>query len=56
MVDKVRQVRIDFNEESVPIVLIKAEDHGGSLSLPCYGFNRPSADYFNRNLLLHHAI
>lgn len=39
-----------------PTVLIQAEDFGGSLALPHYGFSRPSADYFNSNLLLQNFV
>lgn len=34
----------------------QAEDFGGSLALPHYGFRRPSADYFNSNLILHNFV
>ena len=40
----------------IPTVIIQAEDFGGSLNLPFYGFNRPSCDYFNSNLLIHNFI
>ncbi|CAM6105951.1 unnamed protein product [Calypogeia fissa] len=43
----------DLNTVPIPTVLIQGEDFGGSLALPHYGFNRPSADYFNNNLMLH---
>lgn len=45
-----------FNEAPMPNVLIQAEDFGKSLALPHYGFNRPSADYFNSNLILHQFL
>ena len=32
-------------------VALQAEDYGGSIALPHYGFRRPSADYFNSNLM-----
>lgn len=47
---------VDLNEAPIPTVLIQAEDFGGSLALPHYGFNRPSADYFNSNLILHQFV
>ena len=37
-------------------VLIQADDFGGSLALPHYGFNRPSSDYFNSKLILHNFV
>ena len=39
-----------------PKVLIQAEDYGGSLAFPFYGFIRPSADYFNSNLIVHNFV
>ena len=30
---------------------LQAEDFGGGIALPHYGFKRPSADYFNSNLM-----
>ena len=35
---------------------MQAEDFGGGLALPHYGFRRPSADYFNSNLILHNFV
>ena len=32
-------------------VQLQAEDYGGGIALPHYGFRRPSADYFNSNLM-----
>lgn len=37
-------------------VLLQAEDFGGVIPLPFYGFQRPSADYFNSNLLLQNFV
>ncbi len=34
-----------LEEACVPIVQVQAEDFGGSLTIPHYGFQRPSADY-----------
>ena len=31
---------------------LQAEDFGGGIALPHYGFRKPSADYFNSNLIL----
>jgi hypothetical protein len=33
--------------------LVIAEDYGQSVALPHFGFRRPSADYFNSNLMVH---
>ena len=44
------------NNEKIPGVLLQAEDFGGVIPLPFYGFSRPSADYFNSNLLLQNLI
>ncbi|KAE8960311.1 hypothetical protein PR001_g30422 [Phytophthora rubi] len=35
---------------------IQIEDFGGGLPLPNYGNRRPSADYFNSNLMLHNFV
>lgn len=37
-------------------VLIQAEDYGGGISMPYYGHIRPSADYFNINLILQNFV
>ena len=37
-------------------VTLFAEDFGGSLALPHFGCRRPSADYFNSNLILHNFV
>ena len=38
------------------LVLLQAEDYGGGIALPHYGFRRPSADYFNSNLMTYNFI
>ncbi|KAE9027210.1 hypothetical protein PR001_g12026 [Phytophthora rubi] len=35
---------------------IQIEDFGGGLPLPNYGSRRPSADYFNSNIMLHNFV
>ena len=40
----------------VGTVRVFAEDCGGNLALPNYGFSRPLSDYYNRNLMLHSFI
>ena len=37
-------------------ILLQAEDFGGVIPMPFYGFSRPSVDYFNSNLLLQNLI
>ena len=37
-------------------IQLQAEDYGGSIALPHYGFQRPSADYFNSNLMCYNYI
>ena len=37
-------------------VSLQAEDYGGGLALPHYGFRRPSADYFNSNLMSYNFV
>ena len=48
--------KMSDDAEYLSTVLIQAEDFGGSLALPHYGFRRPSADYFNSNLMLHNFV
>ena len=38
------------------LVLLQAEDYGGGIALPHYGFKRPSADYFNSNLMTYNFV
>lgn len=47
---------VDLNLSPIPTVLVQAEDYGGSLPLPHYGFQRPAADYFNSNLMIHQFV
>jgi hypothetical protein len=35
-----------------PQIQIQIEDFGGNFAMPHYGHSRPSADYFNFNLLV----
>ena len=48
------------NGKAVPTLLsgvsLQAEDYGGGIALPHYGFRRPSADYFNSNLMMYSFI
>ncbi|EEY53747.1 uncharacterized protein PITG_20075 [Phytophthora infestans T30-4] len=48
-------------EQSLPECIIPdtydaAEDYGGGISMPYYGHVRPSADYFNSNLILQNFV
>ena len=38
------------------LVLLHAEDYGGGIALPHFGFRRPSADYFNSNLMSYNFV
>ena len=38
------------------LVQIQAEDYGGGIALPHYGYRRPSADYFNSNLMTYNFV
>ena len=40
----------------LPKVTVQAQDFGGSLTMPHYGYRRPSADYFNSNLIIHNFV
>jgi len=50
--------RHDPNELPViiPKVTVRAQDFGGSLTTPNYGYRRPSADYFNSNLIVQNFV
>ena len=37
-------------------VQLQAEDYGGVIALPHYGFKRPSPDYFNSNLMAYNLF
>ena len=37
-------------------VQIQAEDYGGGIALPHFGYRRPSADYFNSNLMTYNFV
>jgi hypothetical protein len=37
-------------------VQIQAEDYGGGISMPHFGHSRPSADYFNSNLIIQNLV
>ncbi|OQR86385.1 hypothetical protein ACHHYP_10594 [Achlya hypogyna] len=39
-----------------PTVQVQIEDFGGSFSCPYYGAARPSADYYNSNLMMHNFV
>lgn len=55
--EKANQVHEDLNQEPVPTILIQAgKNFGGSLALSQIGYNRPSTNYFNSNLILHQFI
>lgn len=45
-----------MTSDQIPTVIIQAEDFGGNLNLPFYGFTRPSCDYFSSNLLIHNFV
>ena len=40
----------------MPLVSLQAEDYGGSIALPHFGFRRPSSDYFNSNLMCYNFV
>ncbi len=44
------------NHTTMPLVSLQAEDYGGSIALPHFGFRRPSSDYFNSNLMCYNFI
>ena len=56
MLDDEAPILLDTSYNETRGVLLQAEDFGGVIPLPFYGFERPSADYFNSNLLLQNFI
>ena len=42
--------------EILSTVQLQAEDYGGGIALPHYGFRRPSCDYFNSNLMTYNFV
>ena len=48
----------NLGEESslVSSIQLLAEDYGGGIALPHYGFRRPSSDYFNSNLMTYNFV
>ena len=56
MLDEDPQPVANASDETTKGVLLQAEDFGGVIPLPFYGFERPSVDYFNSNLLLQNFI
>jgi len=39
-----------------PKVTVQAQDSGGSLTMPHYGYRCPSAHYFNSNLIVQNFV
>ena len=46
----------DSRTAGIPKVTVQAQDFGGSLTMPHYGYRRPSADYFNSNLIVQNFV
>ena len=44
------------SSNALPLVALQAEDYGGSIALPHYGYRQPSADYFNSNLMVYNFV
>ncbi|XP_075924826.1 uncharacterized protein LOC116944800 [Petromyzon marinus] len=44
------------SSSSMPLIQIQIEDFGGSFSMPHYGHERPSPDYFNSNPMMRNFI
>jgi hypothetical protein len=45
-----------LNNNSCPSVMLIASDYGGNLTMPWYGRERPSQDYYSSNLSLYAFI
>ena len=51
-----KEIQVDSGEEKaanriLSSVSLQAEDYGGGIALPHFGFRRPSSDYYNSNLM-----
>lgn len=53
LIDCIAGVNVDNVKRGIQL---QAEDYGGSLALPHYGFQRPSVDYFNSNLMAYNYV
>ena len=42
---------VNANPDQSSIVTCQIEDYRGGQPIPCYGIRRPSADYYNSNLM-----
>jgi hypothetical protein len=50
------EVRDENEQHGTPTVMVQAEDFGGGLTMPHYGFRRPSADYYSSNLIIQNFV
>ena len=48
--------QLDSSENKFSTVHIQAEDYGGGIALPHFGFRRPSVDYYNSNLMSYNFV
>lgn len=53
---KLEIVDTEAEELSSELVQLQAEDYGGGIALPHYGYRRPSVDYFNSNLMTYNFV
>ena len=58
--EKIREVKEPdthaVDELKDTLVILQAEDYGGGIALPHYGYRKPSADYFNSNLMTYNFV
>ena len=52
--EKIQEEPLSTNHSTS--VQLQAEDYGGGIALPHYGYRRPSADYFNSNLMTYNFV
>jgi len=54
--DTIDDAPLDPIDDAFPEIQIQIEVFGDSFSLPFYGHQRPSADYFNSNIMMQNFI
>ena len=54
--DKLEEIDNEAEELHSELVQLQAEDYGGGIALPHYGYRRPSVDYFNSNLMTYNFV
>ena len=54
--DKLEEIDNEAEELHSELVQLQAEDYGGGITLPHYGYRCPPMDYFNSNLMTYNFV